>query len=134
MKTLALALIGSLALAGCAQTTAVEMFTATDLANAVAIDKATNNTEKLQCDVWVQSQLMTLQAATANTPMVTGIFSASSAADGVVTSALTAVGPTQQTAFEEACAPYVLHVAGTITGLKTLASAAPGVLAAIGVK
>lgn len=134
MKLRALSFLCALALTGCGEVAKVNTVTATDLTNAIGIDKATNNTEKLACDTWIQSQLTTIQTAAANTPKVTGIFSATSAVDGATTSILTAVGPSGQQAFEVACGPWVLHLAGTVTGFKAAAAAAPGVVSALGIK
>lgn len=111
-------------------------FTVTDLTNAIAIDKANgaNGAEKLACDQFLLTQITTIQAAAANAPPVTGLFSAGSVLDGAAGSVLTSFSPAQQTAFEVACGPLALHISGTITGFKALLAGAPGVAAAVGIK
>lgn len=123
-------------LAGCAASSPagqVATFTATDLTNAIAIDRANGNVEKLPCDQWVLSQLTLIQAQAAAATPITGIFSAGSAADSATTNILVALGPAGQQAFEVACGPWILHLTGTLTGFKALAASAPAIVSALGV-
>jgi hypothetical protein len=134
MKSTILLLV---ALSGCGMNTPagkVATFTATDLTNAIAIDRAQGNIEKLPCDQFLLSQVNTIQSAAAATIPVTGIFSATSAVDSAGTNILTAMGPAGQQAFEMACGPFILHLTGTVTGFKALLAAAPGVAQAVGIK
>jgi hypothetical protein len=128
---IAIAAVGLLA--GCADVTKVVTFTDTDLVNAIKIDSANlpASQEKLQCDQWIQSNLLTIQNAVANAPQVTGIFSATSVADVAATQVLAALSPSQQTQFELACGPEVVHVLGLVSGFKTLQLVAPTAITAI---
>ncbi len=141
MKKILLASIAVLGLAACSsQPSALYTFTQADLSNAITIDKAAAaNTNpaisgpaqvKLACDQWVQSNLTTLQNQTQAAP-VTGIFSATSAADQVANNVLTELGPAGQAQFELGCGPEVLHVEGLVTGFKSLQLIAPAAVTAI---
>lgn len=146
MKKLLLVATAALALSGCAtassqtQGTNLYTFTQTDLANAIKIDTAAAASTdpnvsnpakvKLACDTWVSQNLALLQGQTAAAP-VTGVFSATSAADVVANNALEALGPAGQASFELGCGPEAMHVLGLVTGFKALGLVAPTAVQAI---
>jgi hypothetical protein len=130
-------LSGVIALAGCAASSPagqVVTFTIADLTNAIAIDKANNNLEKLPCDQWVLTNVQLIQAQAAAATPVIGVFSAGSAVDSASTNILTALGPAGQQQFEMACGPWILHLTGTLTGFKLLSQSAPAIVATLGIK
>lgn len=123
MKLRNLVLVGMLAsgIAGCAALQSASTFTATDLNNAIAIDTtgASNPNptisgpamEKLACDQWILSQLTLINSQLGSAP-VTGFFSGTSAATQAADNIVNALSPAGRAAFETACGPYDLHVAG----------------------
>jgi hypothetical protein len=139
--TRTLALTALLALAACGQqASGVYTFTQADLKNAIAIDQqaaaspnpaiANPAKVKLACDQWVSDNLALLQSQT-NAAPVTGIFSATSAADVAANNVLEALGPAGQASFELGCGPEVTHVIGLATGFKALQIVAPAAVTAI---
>ncbi len=135
-------LLTLLAMSGCGANAGnnVYTFTQNDLANAIKIDQqaaaspdpniANPAKVKLACDQWVSSNLTILQSQT-NAAPVTGVFSATSAADVAANNIMESLGPAGQASFELGCGPEVTHVVGLVTGFKALQIVAPTAVTAI---